>query len=97
MDTTTEEHATRRSRRALPLIVLALVAIAAASLAYLRPTFDATPTFVLPAASPAVVSSQTFDIAYDFVTSSVGWALEVSLQAGPSVSPGQFWVFRTLD
>lgn len=97
METATEERPTRRGRRALPLIVLALVAIAAASFAYLRPTLSITPQPAPPAASPAVLASLAFDVTYDFVTPSMGWALEVSRQTGPSVSPGEFWVFRTLD
>lgn len=79
------------------MIVVALVALAGASLAYLHPTFATTPKVALPSASPPVLSSPAFDVAYDFVTPSVGWALELSRQTGPSVSPGEFWVFRTVD
>jgi photosystem II stability/assembly factor-like uncharacterized protein len=79
------------------MIVLALVALTGASFAYLRPTFGPSQKLALPGPSPAVLSSQAFDIAYDFVTPSIGWALEVSRQSEPAVSPGEFWVFRTVD
>lgn len=97
MDTATEERASRRNRRALPLIVLALVAIAAASFAYLRPTLNTSPNRAVSPAGPAVLPNTAFVVTYDFLTPTMGWAVEVSQQSGPSVSPGEFWVFRTVD
>ncbi len=94
MDTTRETRLSPRGRRALPLIALALIVIAGTSFAYLHPSLPtllkaAAPT--KPAGPPLL--SDKYQVAYDFLTSTLGWALVVE-QA--SSSP-RFWVFRTTD
>lgn len=69
------------------MIVLAVIAILAASLLYLHPNPTSKPRI----ASPTPVSRQGDLVSYDFVTPSTGWALVVT------VTSGQFSVFRTID
>ena len=84
----------RRARRALPLMVLALVVIAATGFAYLHPSWPSFPKAAAPArpAGPPLVSDR-YQVAYDFLTSTLGWALVVD----PASSSPRFWVFRTTD
>jgi photosystem II stability/assembly factor-like uncharacterized protein len=96
MDTAApKERLSRRGRRALPLITLAIVVIAGTSLAYVRPQWPAlskTLTAAKPIPTPPLLSQQ-YLVAYDFLTASAGWALvEEATTAAP-----RFWVFRTTD
>jgi photosystem II stability/assembly factor-like uncharacterized protein len=88
------EGLSRRAWRALPLMVLALVVIAVTGVAYLHPSLPSFPKAAAPAkpAGPPLISDR-YQVAYDFLTPTLGWALVVD-QA--SSSP-QFWVFRTTD
>jgi photosystem II stability/assembly factor-like uncharacterized protein len=87
------ERASQRRRRAAVLIALALSVIIAASLTYLRPTFFSTPKQASLAVNLSLLTTDF--IAYDFVSPSVGWALDFPV--GPSSKTGQFIVFRTVD
>ncbi|MHB8612210.1 MAG: WD40/YVTN/BNR-like repeat-containing protein [Candidatus Dormibacteraceae bacterium] len=94
MDPVSEERLSRRGRRALPLIVLALVVIAGTSLAYMHPTLPSQPKAPAATMTPTPpLLPERYLVAYDFVTRSAGWALvEDPVSATPS-----FWVFKTTD
>jgi photosystem II stability/assembly factor-like uncharacterized protein len=87
----------RRRLRGLGLSGLALVAIAAVGITYLHPTLPRLTGASVPAAEPTTpdprllsATDQDFLI-YDFVSPSVGWALDIQQ------AKGSFWVFRTVD
>ena len=86
------EPLSRRARRGFRLIVLAMIVIAAASLAYLQPS---KPTKASPTANHPPVGRAGDVVSYDFVTPLMGWALVVTTAFEPG--PGQFSVFRTTD
>ena len=85
----------RRKRRAAGLGALALVLVAAAGFAYLRtgPGIPIRDTTATPSNNPLLVSLRP--ITYDFVTQSLGWAVDNTFT--PASSAGQFRVFRTVD
>jgi photosystem II stability/assembly factor-like uncharacterized protein len=77
------------------LIGLAVLVIGAASLTYLHPiTFQASPSST-SSASSSLVTKPGDVITYDFVSPSLGWALEVPRPSASGV--GEFWIFRTVD
>ena len=85
MDTTiSEQRASRRGRRALPLIALSLVVIVATAIAYLHPSLPSLSKASAPAkpAGPPLLSND-YLVAYDFLTTRLGWAL-VAEQASSS-------------
>jgi photosystem II stability/assembly factor-like uncharacterized protein len=84
-----------RARRAMPLIAGALATIVVVGIVYLHPSFPTSHSVVraAPSPSPPPLVSQQYQVAYDFLTSTAGWAL-VADQA--SASP-KFWVFKTTD
>jgi photosystem II stability/assembly factor-like uncharacterized protein len=86
------ERLSRRWRSAL-LIALAMTVTIAATFAYLRTTFVSIPKQASPSVNRSLVTTDL--VAYDFVSPSVGWALD--FVAGPSSTSGQFMVFRTVD
>jgi photosystem II stability/assembly factor-like uncharacterized protein len=93
-----EEHSRgpfKRERRAITLVVIALVVVAAASLAYLYPSLSSKTAPASPLVTPLPMTKPGDFVAYDFVTPSLGWALEVSTSV--SALPGQYWVSRTTD
>ena len=93
MDTVSEERLSRRGRRALPPIVLALVVIAGTSIAYLHPSLPSLPKApIVKAPGPPLLPEQ-YLAAYEFLTPAVGWAL---VEEGTTTAP-QFWVFKTTD
>jgi photosystem II stability/assembly factor-like uncharacterized protein len=77
------------------LIVLALIVIAAASLAYLKTSPSSNSRVATPTINPPQVSKEGDSVLYDFVTPSEGWALVI--RAPLPVGRGQFWVYRTID
>lgn len=81
-----------RQRRAVALGALALIATAAASVAYLRPTliFNAQ----VPASDVNAQPVSTHPMSFAFVTPSIGWA---SLVVDYGWDAGQFRLFRTTD
>jgi photosystem II stability/assembly factor-like uncharacterized protein len=83
----------RRGRRAVTLIALAVVVIAAASLAYGRVNPTLQTRRASPTPSPVVASLNS--ITYVFVTPSIGWAVENLLT--PTTPAGGFAVYQTTD
>jgi photosystem II stability/assembly factor-like uncharacterized protein len=84
----------RRAARALPLMAGALAAIVVVGLIYVYPRFPTlhpAPRAVTPAGPPLL--AERYLVAYDFLTSAVGWAL---VEDGSSAAP-RFWVFKTTD
>ena len=85
-----------RARRAVSLMLVAIVVIAATSVYYLRPWMDAR-----PAVAPSFVvtsAEQTSHIYnYDFKSAALGWAVEVESKQGIGSNAGRYWVFRTVD
>jgi photosystem II stability/assembly factor-like uncharacterized protein len=72
----------------------ALAAIVVVGLIYVYPRFPtlhAVPRAVTPAGPPLL--PEHYLVAYDFLTSTVGWAL---VEDGSSAAP-RFWVFKTTD
>jgi photosystem II stability/assembly factor-like uncharacterized protein len=90
IDSMPPNHLSPRGQRAVSLGVLAVVVIAVAAFAYLRSTTSATikQTPAVPSTNPVLITSNP--VTYDFVTPSIGWAVEV----GPA---GEFRVFKTTD
>lgn len=93
------EHVTGRGRRAVALIAIALVAIVVAGAAFLRPELSGLGKnaglnlAALPSATPEPpLLSNRYIARYDFVTTSLGWALVSELTSTP-----RFWVFKTAD
>jgi photosystem II stability/assembly factor-like uncharacterized protein len=95
IDPATTDALPRRWRRAVGLGALALVLVAAAGFAYLRsgPGIAIREPTATPSTNPLLVSLNP--IHYDFVTPSLGWAVENTFT--PARSAGQFRVFRTVD
>jgi len=87
------EGSSTRRRRALSLIAVAVIVVAAASIVYLSPRLSSKTSLASPTINPGPVTSSGDIITYDFLTASLGWALEAST-AGVD---NQFWVFRTTD
>jgi photosystem II stability/assembly factor-like uncharacterized protein len=75
------------------LISVALALVVAASVAYVRPSFVSTWKHVSPTINRSLVTTDF--VAYDFVSPSMGWALD--FLGGPSSTAGQFMVLRTVD
>ncbi len=95
MATSPPERPSRRRRRAVGVGALALLLLAAAGFAYLRSNTTATTkqTPGVPFTNPLLATPNP--VRYDFVSPSLGWAVEIPLTQPNSVS--QFHVFRTLD
>jgi hypothetical protein len=99
IDEQTPDRLSRRGRRAVGLIVIALVAILVSSVAYMKPkvTEHATTASRSNAGHPMVSARGDF-IAFDFVSPSLGWAVDgPGVSSVPVTNPGQFFVFRTTD
>jgi photosystem II stability/assembly factor-like uncharacterized protein len=95
MDTTTRNgRLSPRARRALPLIVAAVLVAAAASAAYLQPSLLQLPKPAPGAkgAGPAELSND-YSATFAFVTPSLAWALVAETT---SLTP-RFSVFKTTD
>jgi photosystem II stability/assembly factor-like uncharacterized protein len=82
-----------RRRRATALIALAALAIAGASLAFLRSAQSSTPQPAEESDSRLLVTSDF--VTYSFTSPNEGWALNISPDTGPAV--GGLAVFRTVD
>lgn len=85
----------QRRRRAAVVIAAALLAIAATGIVYLRAntTLTTKQTTGAPTANPLLAT--LYPVSYDFVTPSLGWAVENGFV--PGASSGQWEVFRTTD
>jgi photosystem II stability/assembly factor-like uncharacterized protein len=84
-----------RGRRAVGVVALSLVVIAAAGVAYLHSTSPAQSRTAPQPVNPQAVQGLANAFAYDFVTPSVGWAVAGTMS--PTKLSGPFWVFRTGD
>jgi photosystem II stability/assembly factor-like uncharacterized protein len=72
---------------------LAVVVVLGSALYYLRPILVARPASSQSTSATLLPTSDTLT-SYDFMSASLGWALEVT--ETPS-NQGPFWVFRTVD
>lgn len=84
-----------RGRRAVGLMVLAVVVIGAASAYYLRPHLQLQPTAAAKPAQRFPVQREGDFINYEFQGPMVGWAVEVP--TAPQAESGRFWVYKTVD
>jgi photosystem II stability/assembly factor-like uncharacterized protein len=75
-------------------MALAVIVIAVAGLVYVYPTLLLLPRTASQSANLPSVTKQGLLVSFDFVTPSIGWALDVAVAP---TGPGQFWVFRTTD
>lgn len=85
---------TPRVRRAIGLMLAAVVVIAGTSLYYLRP-WEAAQRVAVTSKIVESTTSPNFGFAYDFKSSALGWALEVKMSA--DTDDGTFWLWRTVD
>jgi photosystem II stability/assembly factor-like uncharacterized protein len=93
MDTTTRDRRLNvRARRAILLILAAVLITAGTSVVYLKPSLLPHTAAPAKAVRPAVLSSDYW-AAYSFLTPSLGWALVAETT---NASPG-FSVFKTTD
>jgi hypothetical protein len=91
MDQIDEPALSRRARRAVPLIAAALAVIVVASLIYLKATAPPPAATFSPVPYVSYLSLR-YQVTYDFVSPSRGWALVVDQGFVPT-----FWVFGTSD
>jgi photosystem II stability/assembly factor-like uncharacterized protein len=86
----------RRELRAVAAIAVAVIAVLAAGSVYLYPNLTAKTS--RPSATPdgeGFVTRAGHFVTFDFLTPSLGWALDVPRD--PPAQQGPFWVFRTVD
>jgi photosystem II stability/assembly factor-like uncharacterized protein len=88
------ERLSPRAKRAVGLIAIAVLAVGAAGTVYLFPSLTSKPKTASPGNS-ALVTAPGDVISFDFVTPSMGWAVEVSTRS--AAGPGMFGIFRTAD
>ena len=81
-----------RARRALPIIAAAVVTILVAAFVYLRPPLSPSPPRTAESATPWTLDP-AYQVAYDFVTPSVGWAV----LARGDTNHIDYWIFVTAD
>jgi photosystem II stability/assembly factor-like uncharacterized protein len=93
IETAPARRLSRRGRRAVGLIALAVAVVVAASLVYLRPSLSPKPRTGSPAFT--LVSRQADSVLYDFVAPAIGWALVGPAQ--PTPGSGQFAIYKTVD
>jgi len=85
----------RRERRAIALIALAVILLGVAGVIYLHSTTPSAPNST--ASNPVdrnLISANP--AAYDFITSTAGWAL-VNETNGPPSNVARFWIFGSTD
>ena len=76
----------------MAVVGVSAVAVAAAVLMYLAPSFRGAPSAVLPLAGPAAHTSNDETIRFDFLDPSTGWAA-----AAASISSSRLWIYATTD
>jgi len=79
----------------MPLIAGALAAIVVAGIVYLHPSVPTAHSVLraAPSPTPPPLVSEQYQVAYDFLTSTAGWALV----ADQGSALPKFWVFKTTD
>src|SRR2546421_51577 len=83
-----------RVRRAVGMMLLAVIVIGATSLFFLHPWQTSQRTIgTTQVKDPPAVPGGTF-VRYEFLNASVGWAAEI---APDSTNAGRYWIFETLD
>src|SRR6266851_8463523 len=87
------EQLSPRRRRATALIALAVLSIAAASIAYLYSNKSPNPQVAPESNDPLLVTRDY--VTYNFISPTEGWALDILPNTAPT--PGQFAIFRTVD
>jgi photosystem II stability/assembly factor-like uncharacterized protein len=93
METTASEgRLSRRGRRALPLMALALLVLAVTAVAYVHPSLPSPAKAAAATPAPPLLSVR-YQVAYDFLTATSGWALVAD--AGSALP--RFWIFKTTD
>lgn len=88
-----ESPHSRRGNRAMALIGLAVIVIAAAGAIYLHSSASSQPQATSSAVDRSIVSARPVD--YDFLTATVGWALVVA--PNEPTATGRFWIFESRD
>src|SRR5438270_8385249 len=83
-----------RARRAVSLMLVAIIAVAATSVYFLRPWIEQRPVAATSLTGTSDVQPSYF-FNYDFKSPALGWAVEV--EAKVSRPGGRYWVFRTVD
>jgi len=83
-----------RARRAVTLILLALVAIGATSIYFLHPWQTAQPATATTQVKPPPALRAGDFARYEFLNTSLGWAVQISPGSGAA---GPYGIFRTVD
>ena len=95
IDSEKRQRVSKRGRRALILMAIAVTVVVASSFAYLYPSLIAKSQPALPSSGPGPVTRAGDFVSYEFVTPLLGWALEAWSNRSPA--SGQFSVWRTVD
>jgi len=83
-----------RARRAVTLMLLALVAIGATSIYFLHPWQTAQPATATTQVKPPPALRAGDFARYEFLNTSLGWAVQISPGSGAA---GPYGIFRTVD
>ena len=99
IDDPTPDRLSQRAWRGVAVIAVAVIMVAIASIAYLRPssTSHATTASVPSSRNPTFATTPGDFVAVDFLSGTLGWALAASRGGAPTTNPGQFAIFRTTD
>jgi photosystem II stability/assembly factor-like uncharacterized protein len=99
IDDSTPDRLSQRAWRGVAAIAVAVIVVAVASIAFLRPssTPQTTTASVPNSHNPTFATTPGDFVALDFVSGSLGWALAASRGGAPTARPGQFAIFRTTD
>ncbi len=95
IDSEKRQRVSKRGRRALILMAIAVTVVVPSSFAYLYPSLIAKSQPALPSSGPGPVTRAGDFVSYEFVTPFLGWALEAWSNRSPA--SGQFSVWRTVD
>ena len=85
-----------RARRAVSLMLVAIIAVAATSVYFLRPWIEQRPVAATSLTGTSDVQPSYF-FNYDFKSPALGWAVEVEAKQGSRPDVGRYWIFRTVD
>ena len=85
-----------RARRAVSLMLVAIIAVAATSVYFLRPWIEQRPVAATSLTGTSDVQPSYF-FNYDFKSPALGWAVEIEAKQGSRPDVGRYWIFRTVD